>query len=76
VCPDHPVLPSHNNTSELRLRLAVTGRKKNLFAGSKGGAASAAILYSIIASRRLHRLDPWVYLYEVLGRINETPINR
>ena len=76
VCADHPEIPIHNNTSELRLRQAVTGRKNYLFAGSEGGAASAAILYSLVASCRLHGLDPWAYLYEVLGRINDYPATR
>ena len=49
LCADHPEIPIHNNTSELRLRQAVTGRKNYLFAGSEGGAASAAILYSLVA---------------------------
>lgn len=76
VCADHPEIPIHNNTSELRLRQAVTGRKNYLFAGSEGGAASAAILYSLVASCRLHGLDPWAYLYDVLGRINDHPATR
>ncbi len=76
VCADHSKIPIHNNTSELRLRQAVTGRKNYLFAGSEGGAASAAILYSLVASCRLHGLDPWAYLYDVLGRINDHPANR
>ncbi|MBK7760534.1 MAG: transposase [Deltaproteobacteria bacterium] len=76
VCADHPEIPIHNNTSELRLRQAVTGRKNYLFAGSEGGAASAAILYSLVASCRLHGLDPWAYLYDVLGRINDHPVHR
>ncbi|MBK9649035.1 MAG: transposase [Deltaproteobacteria bacterium] len=42
LCADHPEIPIHNNTSELRLRQAFTGRKNYLFAGSEGGAASAA----------------------------------
>ena len=76
LCADHQEIPIHNNTSELRLRQAVTGRKKTLFAGSEGGAGSAAILYSIVASCRLHGRDPWTYLYDVLGRINDYPATR
>ena len=76
LCADHPDIPIHNNTSELRRRQGVTGRTDYLFAGSEGGAASAATLYSLAASCKLHGLDPWVYLVDVLSRINETPINR
>ena len=76
VCADHPEIPMQNNTSELRLRQAVTGRKKTLFAGSEGGAASAATLYSLVASRLLYGLEPWVYFEDALSRINETPNTR
>ena len=76
LCADHPESPIHNNTSELRLRQGVTGRKNYLFAGSEGGAASAATLYSLVASCLLHGLEPWTYFVDVLGRINETPVNR
>lgn len=27
-------------------------------------------------SCRLHGVDPWVYLVDVLGRINDHPVNR
>ena len=76
LCANHPEIPIHNNSSELRLRQAVTGRKNYLFAGSEGGAASAAILYSLVASRLLYGLEPWVYFEDALSRINETPNTR
>ena len=76
VCADHPGLPIHNNMSELQLRRPVVGRKNWLFAGSEGGARTAAILYSLTGSCRLHGIDPWAYLHDVLGRINDHPVNR
>ena len=76
LCADHPEIPIHNNTSELRLRQGVTGRKKTLFAGSEGGAASAATLYSLVASCLLHGLEPRAYFVDVLSRINEIPNTR
>lgn len=76
ACASHPEIPIHNNFSELQLRLPVVGRKNWLFAGSEGGATSAARLFSLIGSCRLHRLDPWAYLHDVLGRINDHPMKR
>lgn len=76
VCVDHPEIPIHNNRSELHLRRPVIGRKNWLFAGSEGGARTAAILFSLTASCRLHQIDPWEYLHDVLGRINDHPVNR
>lgn len=69
VCASRPELPIHNNRSELQLRLPVVGRKNWLFAGSEGGAVAAAKLFTLIGSCRLHKLDPWQYLRDVLGRI-------
>jgi transposase len=76
VCVTHPEIPIHNNLSELQLRRPVVGRKNWLFAGSEGGARSAATLLSLIGSCRLHDLDPWEYLHAVLGAINDHPVNR
>jgi hypothetical protein len=76
VCASHPEIPIHNNMSELQLRRPVVGRKNWLFAGSEGGATTAARLYSLIGSCRIHGLDPWSYLHDVLGRINDHPVKR
>jgi transposase len=76
VCVTHPEIPIHNNMSELQLRRPVVGRKNWLFAGSEGGAKSAATLLSLIGSCRLHGLDPWEYLHAVLGAINDHAVNR
>jgi hypothetical protein len=51
-------------------------RKNWLFAGSDAGAQRAAILYSLIASCKLCKIDPLIYLRDVLDRINTHPANR
>jgi len=51
-----------NNRSERAVKFVVLGRKAWLFAGSDDHAQSTAVLFSIIASARLHRLDPEEYL--------------
>lgn len=76
TCASHPEIPIHNNSSELQLRRPVVGRKNWLFAGSEGGANTAATLFSLIGSCQLVDLDPWTYFEEVLGRINDHPVNR
>lgn len=76
VCVSHPEIPIHNNMSELQLRRPVVGRKNWLFAGSEGGARSAATLLSLIGSCRLHDVDPWEYLHAMLSGINDQPVNR
>jgi transposase len=60
-----------NNHSESELRKIATGRKAWLFVGSDDHGTSAGHLFSLIASARLHRLDPEEYLrdlYRVLGQ--------
>ena len=55
-----------NNNSENALRIVATGRKAWLFFGSDDHAEAAANLYSLIASCKLHRIDPEHYLAEVI----------
>jgi transposase len=55
-----------NNLSENALRTIATGRKAFLFFGSDDTAEAAANLYSLIASCKLHDLDPERYLAEVI----------
>jgi transposase len=55
-----------NTRSERALRKIVLGRKNWMFYGSEVHAQAAAAIFSIIASCRLHRLDPQRYLEEVL----------
>lgn len=69
----HGDLPLHNNLSELLLRQPIVGRKNWLFAGSEGGARAAAGWFSLIASCRMQRIDPWTYLHDVFGRLQEHP---
>ena len=54
----------------------VVGRKNYLFAGSEGGAESAATWCSLIGSCMLNAIDPWLYLNDVLPRLGDWPVNR
>lgn len=51
-----------NNGAERAIKAIALGRKAWLFCGSDDHAVSTAALYSLIASARLHRLDPEEYL--------------
>ena len=55
-----------NNLSENALRPVSIGRKAWLFFGSDDHAQAAANLYSLIASCKLHGLDPERYLADVI----------
>ncbi len=70
------MLSIDNNLAEGVIKLVALGRRNWLFAGSDQGAKRAAILYSLIASCRLCKVDPLVYLRDVLDRINTHPARR
>ncbi len=69
-------VPLHNNISELLFRGPIVGRKNWLFNGSEGGACAAADWFSLIASCRMQRVDPWLYLYDVFGRLPDQSSKR
>jgi transposase len=55
-----------NNASERALRRVAVGRKAWLFLGSDDHGEAAGNLLTLIASARLHGLDPEVYLRDIL----------
>lgn len=58
-----------NNHSENVLRQQVLGRKNWLFLGREDAGHTAAILYSLVATCRRLRIDPYAYLRDVLERL-------
>jgi transposase len=54
----------------------VVGRKNWMFYGSDTHAEAAAAIFSLIASCRLHRLDPFAYLEEILRVLPYWPRDR
>jgi len=69
-------LPLDNTRSERSLRKIVVGRKNWMFYGSDTHAESAAAIFSIIASCRLHAIDPEQYLDEILRLLPYWPQER
>lgn len=65
-----------NNASENALRRVALGRKNWLFCGSDNGGATAATLFSLIATCQRHNVEPYAYLRDVLARIAATPLSR
>jgi hypothetical protein len=62
-----------NNPAERQLRRVAIGRKNWLFAGSEAGAERTCVLYTILASCRLHGINPYDYLRDVLVRVGSHP---
>ena len=62
-----------NNASERTLRPIAIGRNNWTFAGNDDGARRAATFFSLIASCKLHHVNPWEYLRDVLVRVLSHP---
>ena len=59
-----------NNVSERTLRHQAIGRKNWLFLGSEQAGPRAAVLFTILAGAKRHRIEPWTYLREILLRLH------
>lgn len=62
-----------NNIAERQLRRVAVGRKNWLFAGSEDGAERACVLYSLLATCKLHGVNPFDYLRDVTARVGTHP---
>jgi len=62
-----------NGASERAVKPVAIGRKNWLFAGSKAGGKTAAILMSLCTTCKNLNIDPLAYLTDVLGRISTHP---
>jgi hypothetical protein len=65
-----------NNRSERELRRIAVGRKGWLCVGSDEHGEAAGHVFSLIASARLHRLDPESYLRELFRVLAHWPKDR
>jgi hypothetical protein len=65
-----------NNASERELRRIAVGRHAWLFVGSDDHAQAAGHLFSLVASARLHRLDPELYLRDLFRVLGHWPRER
>lgn len=70
------ILDIDNNACERAMRPVALGRKNWLFAGSDRGGRAAAIAFSLIQTCKLHGVEPFAYLADVLRRLPSHPINR
>lgn len=70
------MLNPDNNPVERSIRPVAIGRKNYLFAGSKRGAERLAMIYSLIGTCIMNNVNPYDWLKDVIGRINEHPVNR
>jgi transposase len=65
-----------NNPVENSIRPVAIGRKNYLFAGSHEAAKRSGMLYSLLGTCKMHGVEPYGWLKEVLQRIADHPINK
>jgi transposase len=65
-----------NNPVERSIRPIALGRKNYMFCGSHEAARRAAMLYSLLGTCKLHNVNPYEWLKDVIVRIPSHPINR
>jgi transposase len=65
-----------NNLIENTIRPIALGRKNYLFAGSHTAAQRIAVFYSLLGSCKLHSIEPYSYLKDILERLPDHPINQ
>lgn len=73
---DHGEVEIDNNLLENSIRPIALGRKNYLFAGSHESAQHAAMIYSFFASCKLHDINPYDWLLDILLRIKDHHINK
>jgi hypothetical protein len=71
-----PDLPIDTNYLERALRVVPMGRKNWLFCWTELGEKHVGVIQSLIVTCRLHGIDPYTYLVDVLQRISEHPASR
>ena len=62
-------IPLDNNASEQAVKNPVMGKKSWLFFGSVAGGHAAAVFYTLTATCRRLKIDPYAYLKDVFERL-------
>jgi transposase len=65
-----------NNPVENSIRPVALGRKNYLFAGSHEAAKRSGMLYSLLGTCKMHGIEPYTWLKDVLHRIADYPVNK
>lgn len=73
---DDPDVQIDTNHLERALRVVPMGRKNWLFCWTELGAAHIGIMQSLLVTCRLHDIDPYDYLVDVLQRVGTHPASQ
>jgi transposase len=73
---DDPEVPLDTNHVEREIRTIPLGRKNWLFCWTELGAEHVGLIQSLISTCKLHDINPYTYLVDVLQRISDHPDSR
>ncbi len=73
---ENGMLNIDNNPVENSIRPVALGRKNYLFAGSHEAAKRSGMLYSLFGTCKMHGIEPYAWLKNVLQKIPSHPINK
>lgn len=73
---DDPDVPIDTNHLERALRTIPMGRKSWLFCWTELGARHVGMVQSLLTTCKLHEVDPYDYLVDVLQRVGQHPASR
>ena len=68
-----PDVPIDTNHLERALRVIPMGRKNWNFCWTEAGAEQVGVIQSLLTTCRLHGVDPYTYLVDVLQRVSRHP---
>jgi len=72
---EYPDVPLDTNHLERQIRPIALGRKNWMFCWSEVGAEAVGIFQSLLSTCRLHGVDPYAYLVDVLQRVDDHPMS-
>ena len=73
---DDPEVSPDTNHVERSLRVIPMGKKNWLFAWTEIGAEHIGIIQSLIVTCRIHKVNPYDYLVDVLQRVDSHPASK
>ena len=73
---DHGEVEWTNNLIENKIRPTAVGKRNWLFFGSEEAGERNAVIYTLIANCRMHGVEPYEYLKDVLARLPSTTHQR
>ena len=71
-----PDVPPDTNHLERALRVIPMGRRNWLFSWTEVGAEQVGIIQSLLVTCKLHDVNPYDYLVDVLQRVGSHPASR